>query len=168
MGFDADEAAYRAAKGGMMDIERSEYNLDYLAAVGLMIISGRGSTSFIQRTLHIGYNQAARMMEQMERDGIVAKPNNVGKREVTVSVAEVLRLTARITQLEAVVAAGDGLVTMLENCLELMKTPDNQQCCDGHECGCLGATVYQEAEFYARQELATYRAAKEALNAKAD
>lgn len=91
-----------------MEIERSEYNLDHLAAVGLMVMSGKGSTSFIQRTLHIGYNQAARMIEQMERDGIVAKPNNVGKREVTVSAANAA-LTARIAALEAVVKAGDGL-----------------------------------------------------------
>ena len=66
----------------------------------------------------------------------------------------------RITALEAQVAAADGVATMLENCLEVMKTPDQRQCCDGRECGCQGSTVYDEADFYARQELAAYRAAK--------
>lgn len=71
-------------------------------------------------------------------------------------------VAARIAALEAQVKAADGLATMLENCLEVMKTPDQQQCCDGRECGCMGSTVYQEAEFYARQELATFHATKEA------
>lgn len=136
-----------------MEIERSEYNLDYLSAVGLMIISGRGSTSFIQRTLRIGYNQASRMMGQMERDGIVAKPNNVGKREVTVSAAEVLRLTARIAQLEAVVKAGDGLrkagSTVRDELKPYARMPD----------GCSDRAISQWDD-----AIDTYRAAKEAAN----
>ncbi len=135
-----------------MEIERSEYNLDYLAAVGLMIISDRGSTSFIQRTLHIGYNQAARMMEQMERDGIVAKPNNIGKREVTVSVAEVLRLTARIAALEAVVKVGDGLVGAARRASHATTN-------DG-----ITGPIYTDEAVALQRALTTYRAAKEAAN----
>ena len=54
----------------------------YCAAVGLMVTTGRGSTAFIQRALGIGYNEAARLVERMEVDGVLAKPNHVGKREV--------------------------------------------------------------------------------------
>ena len=54
----------------------------YEQAVGILVLSGRGSTSFIQRKLGIGYNAASRLIERAEDDGILAKPNYVGKREV--------------------------------------------------------------------------------------
>lgn len=97
-----------------MDIEFSEYNLDYLAAVGLIVISGKASTSFIQRTLKLGYNQAARLIEQMERDGIVAKANHVGKREVRATAARIRQLEA---DLAATLAANAALVKRLEEAL---------------------------------------------------
>ncbi|HAI29368.1 MAG TPA: hypothetical protein DCM48_07445, partial [Thalassospira sp.] len=37
---------------------------------------------FIQRKLSIGYNRAARIIEQMEENGVVSAANHVGKREV--------------------------------------------------------------------------------------
>ena len=45
---------------------------------------GKASTSFIQRHLNIGYNRAAKLIEQMEKEGIVGPANHVGKREVLV------------------------------------------------------------------------------------
>jgi len=42
----------------------------------------KASTSFIQRHLQIGYNRAARIMERMEKEGVVGSANHVGKREV--------------------------------------------------------------------------------------
>jgi S-DNA-T family DNA segregation ATPase FtsK/SpoIIIE len=53
-------------------------------AVDLISREGKASTSFIQRHLQIGYNRAARLMEQMEKDGLVGPANHVGKREVLV------------------------------------------------------------------------------------
>ncbi|HWA80227.1 MAG TPA: DNA translocase FtsK, partial [Acetobacteraceae bacterium] len=54
----------------------------YEQAVSLVAREGKASTSFIQRHLQIGYNRAARLIEQMEKDGIVSPANHVGKREV--------------------------------------------------------------------------------------
>ena len=59
-------------------------NLDELYETALEIIKseGKASTSFLQRKLQIGYNRAARIMDQMEINGEVSKANHVGKREV--------------------------------------------------------------------------------------
>ncbi len=57
----------------------------YDEAVALVAREQKASTSFIQRYLQIGYNRAARIIEEMERQGVVGKANAVGKREVLVS-----------------------------------------------------------------------------------
>ncbi len=51
-------------------------------AVALVSREGKASTSFIQRHLNIGYNRAAKLIEQMEKEGVVSAANHVGKREV--------------------------------------------------------------------------------------
>lgn len=51
-------------------------------AVDLVISEGKASTSFVQRHLQIGYNRAARLIEAMEKHGIISSANEVGKREV--------------------------------------------------------------------------------------
>jgi S-DNA-T family DNA segregation ATPase FtsK/SpoIIIE len=53
-------------------------------AVDIVAREGKASTSFIQRHLSIGYNRAAKLIEQMEKEGIVSAANHVGKREVLV------------------------------------------------------------------------------------
>ncbi len=53
-------------------------------AVALVAREGKASTSFIQRHLSIGYNRAAKLIEQMEKEGIVSPANHVGRREVLV------------------------------------------------------------------------------------
>ena len=62
----------------------SEGEEDELFNQALEIIKaeGKASTSFLQRKLQIGYNRAARIMETMEKEGIVGKANHVGKREI--------------------------------------------------------------------------------------
>ena len=42
------------------------------------------SISYIQRQLRIGYNKAANIIEEMERNGILSSPNNTGKREILI------------------------------------------------------------------------------------
>jgi S-DNA-T family DNA segregation ATPase FtsK/SpoIIIE len=50
--------------------------------VALVTREGKASTSFVQRHLNIGYNRAAKLIEQMEKEGVVSPANHVGKREV--------------------------------------------------------------------------------------
>ena len=57
----------------------------YDQAVALVAREQKASTSFVQRHLQIGYNRAARIIEQMEKEGVVSTANHVGKREVLVS-----------------------------------------------------------------------------------
>ena len=56
----------------------------YDKAVELVAMERRASTSFIQRHLQIGYNRAARIIERMEKEGVVGPANHVGKREILV------------------------------------------------------------------------------------
>lgn len=57
----------------------------YDEAVALVAREGKASTSFVQRYLQIGYNRAARIIEEMERQGVISKANATGKREVLIS-----------------------------------------------------------------------------------
>ncbi|OYV50728.1 MAG: cell division protein FtsK [Rhodospirillales bacterium 20-60-12] len=57
----------------------------YGQAVALVAREGKASTSFIQRHLQIGYNRAAKLIEQMEKEGVVSSANHVGKREVLIA-----------------------------------------------------------------------------------
>ncbi|SHJ01780.1 DNA translocase FtsK [Wenxinia saemankumensis] len=56
----------------------------YDQAVHIVAKDRKCSTSYIQRKLGIGYNKAARLVEQMEDEGVVSASNHVGKREVLV------------------------------------------------------------------------------------
>jgi len=56
----------------------------YDQAVAIVAKDRKCSTSYIQRKLGIGYNKAARLVEQMEEEGVVTQANHVGKREILV------------------------------------------------------------------------------------
>ncbi len=77
------------------DVTRSEEEMEmfgeggerdemYDQAVSIVSRDRKASTSYIQRCLKIGYNRAATIIEQMEREGVVGPANHVGKREVLV------------------------------------------------------------------------------------
>lgn len=67
-----------------MSGEEGEKDAMYDQAVAIVSRDRKASTSYIQRCLKIGYNRAASIIEQMERDGVVGAANHVGKREVLV------------------------------------------------------------------------------------
>ena len=54
----------------------------YDQALALIVKDRKASTSYIQRCLQIGYNRAARIMDRMEKEGVVSPANHVGKREI--------------------------------------------------------------------------------------
>jgi len=56
----------------------------YRKAVQTVAESQKASTSYLQRQLRVGYNNAARLIERMEKDGFVSAPDHVGRREVLV------------------------------------------------------------------------------------
>ncbi len=62
--------------------EDGEFDPFYDKAVELVLEKGQASTSMIQRTFRIGYNRAARIIEMMEREGVVGKMDGVKPREV--------------------------------------------------------------------------------------
>jgi S-DNA-T family DNA segregation ATPase FtsK/SpoIIIE len=78
---DPPEEAEGSSMSGIAGASDAEKGL-FDQAVDLVSREGKASTSFIQRHLQIGYNRAARLIEQMEKDGIVGPANHVGKREV--------------------------------------------------------------------------------------
>ena len=56
----------------------------YDQAVAIVAREGKASTSFIQRHLRIGYNRAATIIEEMEKNGVISPANHAGKREVLI------------------------------------------------------------------------------------
>lgn len=76
----------------IQDITSNQDNLDgesnsdqdelYEEVINLIREEQKVSTSYIQRRFQIGYNRAARIIEQLEANGIVSKPSATGKREI--------------------------------------------------------------------------------------
>ncbi len=75
---DDEEVSALSGIAGASDGEKGLFD----QAVALVSREGKASTSFIQRHLAIGYNRAAKLIEQMEKEGIVSPANHVGKRDV--------------------------------------------------------------------------------------
>ena len=79
-----DEILNYADEKEVLSNSNEKENIDDLYDSALEIIKSerKASTSFLQRKLQIGYNRAARIIDQMEINGEVSKANHVGKREV--------------------------------------------------------------------------------------
>ena len=79
-----DEILNYADEKELTSSSNEKENIDELYDSALEIIKSerKASTSFLQRKLQIGYNRAARIIDQMEINGEVSKANHVGKREV--------------------------------------------------------------------------------------
>lgn len=68
--------------GGVDDEDKDEM---YDQAIAIVAEAQSCSISMLQRRLRIGYNRSARMVETMEKEGVVGPANGVNKREVLIS-----------------------------------------------------------------------------------
>ncbi len=75
--------AMSAAEGEMADGEEADPMLD--AAIELAVDSGKISTSLIQRRLSLGYGRAAKLIDVMEKRGIVSPPEGQKPRNVLIT-----------------------------------------------------------------------------------
>ena len=79
-----DEITKEEEENNDADNTLSDSDKDALFSDSIDIISreGKASTSLLQRKLQIGYNRAARIMDQLEEQGYISAANHVGKREI--------------------------------------------------------------------------------------
>ncbi len=78
-----DDDAAGSADGGPVDAN-VESDPMYDQAVAIVLQHKRASISLVQRHLRIGYNRAARLLEQMERSGLVSTMATNGNRDLLV------------------------------------------------------------------------------------
>ena len=71
-----------AGEGNLTSPQDESEDALFSQAVSIIIKDKRVSTSYIQRKLQIGYNRAARIIEEMEEKGIISAANSQGKREI--------------------------------------------------------------------------------------
>ncbi len=79
---DYDESVTEAPSEEKEELGEEDYDERYDDAVALVTKNGQASISMIQRHLRIGYNRAARIIEVMEREGIVGPSDGAKAREV--------------------------------------------------------------------------------------
>jgi len=75
---------------------------DYERSIGIMVLHQKASASFLQRTMSLGYNAAASLMERAEKDGFVSRAANSGKRNVLIGLPEIAKLRADLANAGAV------------------------------------------------------------------
>ena len=63
-------------------------------AADIVVVSGLGSTSMLQRRLKVGYARAGRIMDMLESKGVVGPPDGSKPREVLVDVEELESIRA--------------------------------------------------------------------------
>ena len=63
---------------------RNSETTEQLRPLAIVAKDRKCSTSYIQRKLGIGYNKAAKLVEQMEEHSVVTPANHVGKREILI------------------------------------------------------------------------------------
>jgi DNA segregation ATPase FtsK/SpoIIIE, S-DNA-T family len=77
---DGDGPALDGGPGG----QGGESDPMYDQAVAIVLQHRRASISLVQRHLRIGYNRAARLLEQMEKSGLVSSMATNGNRDIIV------------------------------------------------------------------------------------
>ena len=85
--LNGDASAEILLPGEQPEDSDQEYDVFYDEAVAFVTESRRASVSGVQRKFRIGYNRAARLVEQMEQSGVVTSPGHNGNREVLAAAA---------------------------------------------------------------------------------
>jgi S-DNA-T family DNA segregation ATPase FtsK/SpoIIIE len=80
----------------------------YNEAVSIMIESGRGSVSLIQRRLNIGYSRASRIIDQLRRTGIVGAYKGSMASEVMITAEQWEQMKTEMGVTTNGVGVGDG------------------------------------------------------------
>jgi S-DNA-T family DNA segregation ATPase FtsK/SpoIIIE len=85
-----DETLIRMKEEAEAKEESADEDTDemYDRAVAIVAETRNASISYIQRRLKVGYNRAARMIEQMEREGVIGPQEGTRPRDVYVSAIE--------------------------------------------------------------------------------
>ena len=82
--LDADALGEEGSVAGGAGAAGGERDAMYDQAVGVVLQHRRASISLVQRHLRIGYNRAARLLEQMEKSGVVSAMGHSGNRDILV------------------------------------------------------------------------------------
>ena len=82
--LDGPSEESEAALNDVLGLGEGKNDTQYDMAVSIVLKDRKCSTSYIQRKLGIGYNKAAKIVEQMEENGLISPANHVGKREILV------------------------------------------------------------------------------------
>jgi S-DNA-T family DNA segregation ATPase FtsK/SpoIIIE len=80
--LNGDPSAESLLPGEQAEGDDQEYDVFYDEAVSFVTESRRASVSSVQRKFRIGYNRAARLVEQMQQSGVVSAPGHNGNRDV--------------------------------------------------------------------------------------
>ncbi|TAH35717.1 DNA translocase FtsK [Candidatus Saccharibacteria bacterium] len=73
-------------RGGIvMDFDSGSEDSMYKDAVRAVVEGGKASTSFLQRRLRVGYSRAARLMEEMEEQGVIGPADGARPRDVLIT-----------------------------------------------------------------------------------
>ena len=95
--YELPEPEMEGEGNGPAELDSDSLDPMFEEAARLIVIHQQGSTSLIQRKFAIGYNRAGRLMDQLERAGIVGPVRGSKPREVL--VADEIELDSRIQQL---------------------------------------------------------------------
>jgi S-DNA-T family DNA segregation ATPase FtsK/SpoIIIE len=81
-----EELVEQVTGAGKVDFDDEDLDEFFVEATRFLIEKGKGSTSMLQRRFRIGYNRAARLMEDLENRGIVGPEDGVKPRKVLITL----------------------------------------------------------------------------------
>jgi len=92
-----DEKIIRVIKGSAEDLweDSGERDALYEKAVELVLLTGQASASYLQRKMKLGYARAARIIDQMEQEGILGPSEGSKARDILVEPADYLKKKER-------------------------------------------------------------------------